>query len=163
MFPDGEVTIPEEGPVIAGATFQLGLPGEPGRWSVGVGGVTVVRGASIEEALGGVLGTVLKVGRFRPAVVGRSRAGPVWIDCGIGDGFSIDFEALRELMLPLRSPIPNRPPNPASLPPDVAEARSGLVFGFDPFFNTVGVKLSFSFLTGETSLVSLADREAGSA
>lgn len=140
----------------AGITFHLGLLGELGRWSVGVGGVTVVSGASIEEALGGVLGAVFKAGRFRPAVAGRSDAGPVLIGWGIGDGFSVDFEARRELMLPLRSP-PTVPTRPAPLPKDVAETRSGLVFEFDPFFNTAGVNASLSFLAGETSLVSVVD------
>ena len=68
---------------------------------MGVGGVTVVRGVSIEVALGGVLGTVFKTGRARPAVVRRSAVEEVWIGCGNSGGFSIDLEALRELMLPL--------------------------------------------------------------
>ncbi len=64
--------MPDEVPASAGAPLQGGLPGRRERWSVGVGGVTVVRGASIEEALGGVLGIVFRAGRFRPAVVVRS-------------------------------------------------------------------------------------------
>lgn len=128
-----------------------------------MGGVTVVRGASIEAALGGVLGIVFKAGRFRPAVVGRSGVEEVWIGCGNSGGFSIDFDALRELMLPLRSPIPNRAPKPLPFSAVVAEGESELVFVFVPCFKIGSVRASFIFRTGETFLPSSAELESGTA
>lgn len=128
-----------------------------------MGGVTVVRGASIEEALGGVLGIVFRAGRFRPAVVGRSGVEEVWIGCGNRGGFSIDFAALRELMLPLRSPIPNRAPKPLPFSAVVVEGESELVFVFVPCFRIGSVRASFSFRTGDRFLPSSVKLESGAA
>ncbi len=58
MLPEADVTV--FGFVPIGADFWGlidGLPGGSARWSVGVGGVTVVRGVS-SDALGGVRGDV---------------------------------------------------------------------------------------------------------
>lgn len=161
MFPDGDVTIPDEVPGIVGDPLQVGLPGRRERWSVGVGGVTVVRGVSSEEALGGVLGIVFKAGRFRPAVVGRSGVEEVWIGCGSSGGFSIDLDALRELMLPRRSPTPNRAPKPDPFSAGAVEDESGLVFASVPFFGIGSVRASFSFLTGDISLLYSAELDPG--
>lgn len=117
----------------------------------------------MEEALGGVLGIVFNTGRFRPAVVGRSGIEEVWIGCGNRGGFSIDFDALRELMLPLRSPIPNRAPKPLPFSAVAVEGESELVFVFVPCFRIGSVRASFSFRTGDEFLPSSAELDSGTA
>lgn len=66
-------------------------------------------------------------------------------------------------MLPLRSPIPNRAPKPVPVSAVAVEGGSELVFAFVPCFEIGRVRASFSFLAGDTSLLSSAELETGTA
>lgn len=127
-----------------GLDLLEGVRGCTGCRSVGVGGVTVVRGVS-SEALTGVFGVVSRDVRLAPLDFGR--LGSVWMGCGTFGGFSETLEALRELRL-----FENIPPNAFPVLGDFIEARSGLVFGLAPFFLKDGINTSFILVAGETSL-----------
>lgn len=126
-----------------GTDLLEGVRGSTGCRSVGVGGVTVVRGVS-SEALTGVFG--VGSGDVRLAPLDFGRLGSVWMGCGTFGGFSETLEALRELRL-----FENMPPNAFPVPEDFVEARSGLVFGLGPFFLKDGINTSFILVAGETS------------
>ena len=142
MLAEGEVTTLELLALEAG--FRTGeLAGVLLRWSVGVGGVTVVNGVW-RPALVGVLGVVLIGGRslatalellilFRADWEGT----PFICDCR---GRLLLFCLSVATMLPRGSP----------LSVDITEARSGLWGGLSAFFLELDLKTSLIRLAGET-------------
>ena len=123
-----------------------GLSGGSARWSVGVGGVILVRGVS-SDALGGVRGIT--------EILGISGFLTVWIfvsvsmDCGLGGRSSSTLRDCLKVALFLLSAVPRDPPNVVVLSEDFADARSGLVGGLARFFRDP-LKTSFIFAPGDT-------------
>lgn len=73
----------------------------------------------------------------------------------------MDLDALRELMLPLRSPTPNRAPKPVPFSAGAVDDGSELVSAFVPCFRIGSVRASFSFPTGDISLFSAVAPKTG--
>ena len=137
-----------------GSTLGLADDGFPGEVSsprsIGVGGVTVVIGASSDER-GGVFGTVLRDGRF--LLLDRASGIIVFTPDGVvgatgaATTLSATLEDLREDMLPIRSLLKSEP---SEVPgPDRPDLRSGLPFCV-LFLREPGLNASFSLKPGET-------------
>lgn len=145
MLPDGDVMVLGFFPAdIAPLVPNDGLPGGSISWSVGVGGVTCVWGAS-RPALVGVLGVVTIVGSSLVLEVGL--LGLESMDCVLSEAF-VD---LPKLILPLLSLLNSAP----RAPPDFTELRSGLFGGLLLSFFAPVLKTSLILAPGETPLLLL--------
>lgn len=130
-----------------------GLPGGSVRWSVGVGGVTSVSGAS-SEALVGVFGVVRIAGRSGTLEVGLLVL--AFAICVLSRALF-----LPALILPLFSLLKNVPnPFPFPMLSVATDALSGLFGGLAFFFLDPIEKTSLILAPGETPLLLLRSSAA---
>lgn len=148
ILPEGDVMVLEFVP--AEACFRTGeFIGLSLRWSVGVGGVTVVKGVS-RPALVGVFGAVFIGGRSLAPVVMLRALALFW------DGFETAWDSLRLLPLFCLSAA-NILPKVFALPFEIIEARSGLPGGLSVLFLDLDLKTSLIREPGETPRPSLVE------
>jgi hypothetical protein len=153
MFPEGLTMIPDGNESLDISDSGESVTSASGTWgkflrrSVGVGGVTVVRGAGT-DVRGGVVGVGLAGSRDFSSVKSVRIGGG-----GSGGGVSAPTWALRPdklaLLLLLLFPMKLFPP---LLPFDLTDPRSEPLLLLVESFLSLGVKASFSRLLGETLL-----------